>query len=276
MVRSLDFNNKWILVTGASSGLGYEMASQLALNHNANLIVAARRGDKLQQLKEELEQKANVKVKVVVADLSKPEDVERLIEESLNGQPLYAAILNAGITHFGPHTELSQDKFEMLLRTNVISVVRLATELVKHFEKTEENSGIMIVSSMAGIFPVPYQAAYSGTKAFLIGFANALAHEIKSKALSLTVFAPGGIATEMTATDQFNDLQGWLMPVRVVAKEGIYALKCRRFNYVPGAMNRVGNVFMKLLPKKLIISILAKTYKRSLAKFDAISKEKLP
>jgi short-subunit dehydrogenase len=274
-VRSLDFNNKWILVTGASSGLGYEMAYQLAHHHKANLIVAARREDKLNQLKTDLEREAKVQVKVIVADLSVPVDVDRLIEESLTGQELYGAILNAGITHFGPHAELSQDKFELLVRTNVISVVRITSELVKHFEKSETEGGIMIVSSMAGIFPVPYQAAYSGTKSFLIGFANALAHEIKSTVLSLTIFAPGGVVTEMTATEEFNDLKGWLMPVTEAAKEGIFALKHRKFNYVPGALNRFGNIFMKLLPKKLIIGILAKTYQRSLAKVNASDKPQI-
>jgi len=271
-VRALDFNNKWVLITGASSGLGYEMASQLARYHHANLIIAARRGDKLNQLKTDLERDANVQVKVVVADLSLPEDVERLIAESLAGQELYAAILNAGITHFGPHAELSQDQFQRMVQTNVISVVRLTGELVKHFEQSGATGGIMIVSSMAGIFPVPYQAAYSGTKSFLIGFANALAHEIKSRALSLSIFAPGGVVTEMTATEKFNDLQGWLMPVSQAAKEGIYALKYRKFNYVPGALNRVGNVFMKFLPKKLIVGILAKTYQRSLLKVNSSDK----
>ena len=107
-----------------------------------------------------------------------------------------------------------------------------------------------------------------------IGFANALAHEIKSRTLSLTIFAPGGIVTEMTATEQFNDLQGWLMPVKQAAKEGIYALKSRKFNYVPGALNRLGNIFMNLLPKKLIVGILARTYQRSLEKVSPAGKAK--
>jgi short-subunit dehydrogenase len=273
-VRALNFDKKWVLVTGASSGLGYEMAYQLAYHHHANLIIAARRADKLNLLKTDLERHANVQVKVIVADLSIAEDVERLLAECLNGQELYAAILNAGITYFGSHSDLSQQEFERLLQTNVTSVVRITGELMRNFEQSGSEGGIMIVSSMAGIFPVPYQAAYSGTKSFLIGFANALAHEIRSRTLSLTIFAPGGIVTEMTATEQFNDLQGWLMPVSQAAREGIYALKRRKFNYVPGALNRVGNIFMKLLPKKMIIGILARTYQRSLQKVNTDSKIK--
>lgn len=268
-MRQLDFKEKWILVTGASSGLGYEMAYQLAHHHGANLIISARRADKLNQLKVDLEAQAGVRVKVVIADLSIPTDVERLISESQHGQQLYAAILNAGVTYFGPHSELSQEKFDALVQTNITSVVRITSELVRSFEKSQSEGGIMIVSSMAALFPVPYQAAYSGTKAFLMSFVNALSHEIKNPKLSLTVFAPGGIATEMTADEKFNDLKAWLMPVSQAAKEGLYALKHRKFNYLPGLLNRVGSRFMKLLPKKLIIGILAKSYQRSLLKSNS-------
>lgn len=265
-MKRLDFKEKWILITGASSGLGYEMACQLAHGHRANLIISARRADKLNALKANLEEHAHVQVKVVAADLSVPADVERLIEQCLAGQELYGAILNAGVTYFGPHAALSEEKFGTLLQTNVVSVVRITSALVKHFETLGTEGGIMIVSSMAASFSVPYQAAYSGTKAFLMSFANALAFEIKSTALSLTVFLPGGIATEMTAGEKFNGLKGWLMPVKEAASEGIYALQHRKYNYMPGALNRIGARFMKLLPKKMMTSILARTYRRSLMK----------
>lgn len=271
-MKALNFTNKWVLITGASSGLGYEMAYHLAHHYKANLIIAARRADKLNQLKIELEQQAGVEVKVVVADLSSSNDIDRLIEQSIEGQELYCAILNAGITYFGEHADLSQDEFDTILQTNVKSVVRITTELVKHFEETEKEGGIMIVSSMAALFPTPYQAVYSGTKSFVMSFVNALTFEIKNPRLSLTVYAPGGIETEMTKDEKFNDLQKWLMPVNQAAKEGIYALKSRKFNYIPGALNKTGNRFMKLLPRRFIMKQLAKTYLKSLLKLKANNK----
>jgi short-subunit dehydrogenase len=265
-VKALNFTNKWVLITGASSGLGYEMAYQLAHYHKANLIIAARREDKLNQLKVELEQHSGVKVKVIVADLASLNDIDRLIDESIKGQELYCAILNAGITYFGKHADIPQNEFDTLLQTNVKSVVRLTSEFVKYFEESGKEGGIMVVSSMAALFPVPYQAVYSGTKAFIMSFANALAFEIKNPELSLTVYAPGGIVTEMTEDEKFKDLSKWLMPVRQAAKEGIYALKSRKFNYIPGTLNRVGNRFMKLMPRKFIMKQLAKTYLKALLK----------
>lgn len=268
-MKALDFNNKWILITGASSGLGHEMAYQLAHYHKANLIIAARRADKLNQLKIDLEQQAGIQVKVIVADLSSPSDIDRLIDESIKEQELYCAILNAGITYFGKHTDLSQNRFDTLLQTNVKSVVHITSELVKHFEKTGKEGGVMVVSSMAALFPVPYQAVYSGTKAFVMNFVNALALEIKNSKFSLTVFVPGGIVTEMTEGEKFADLKKWLMPVDQAAKEAIFALRCRKFNYIPGTLNKVGNKFMRLLPRKFIIKQLAKTYLRSLLKLNS-------
>ncbi|WDF55278.1 SDR family NAD(P)-dependent oxidoreductase [Mucilaginibacter sp. KACC 22063] len=264
-MQSLNFNNKWVLVTGASSGLGQEMALQLASLHKANLIITARREDRLIQLKTELE-KFGVKVKVVVADLSVNDDIDRLMQESMNGQQLYAAILNAGVTYFGQHTQLSQTEFDKLLQTNVTGIVRMVNQLVAYFEQNGNEGAIMTVASMAAMFPVPYQAVYSGTKGFVLNFMMALSQELTNKNLSLTVYVPGGIATEMTAGEAFNDLKKWLMPVKQAASEGIYALQHRKNVYIPGALNRIGSRFLKLLPKSFILAQMGKNYRKSLFK----------
>ncbi|MEB0262980.1 MULTISPECIES: SDR family NAD(P)-dependent oxidoreductase [unclassified Mucilaginibacter] len=265
-MKNLQLNNKWVLVTGASSGLGQEMARQLANVHKANLIIAARRADKLNALKAELEQDAGIKVKVIIADLSIPEEADRVIAESIADNNLYAAILNAGVTYFGRHTELAWDNFESILKTNVIGVVRMTNSLVKYFEQPGTQGGLMLVSSMAGFFPVPYQAAYSATKAFITAFGNALHNELTNPDFSITVFAPGGIATEMTDNSKFNELKGWLMPVSVASEEAIHALVTRKYNYVPGLLNRLGNVFMNFLPSKFISGKMSKVYLKSLNK----------
>ncbi len=265
-MANLHFKDKWVLVTGASSGLGYEMAQQLALNHKANLIITARRAGKLNHLKEELEKQAGVQVKVIVADLSVEKELDVLINTVLGNYDIYGIILNAGVTYFGKHIELAEKDFYQLLNTNIISVSRMTAAFVKHFETTKKEGGIMIVSSMAAIFPVPYQAVYSATKSFLMTLANAMAVEITNKDFSITVFAPGGIATEMTDTTAFKDLSNWLMPATFAAKEAIYALQTRKYNYIPGWLNRVGSKFIRLLPRKFIIQRLGKMYGRSLNK----------
>ena len=267
-MNKLNLANKWVLVTGASSGLGQEMARQLAAKHKANLIIAARRKDKLDQLKTELEASAGVQVKVIVVDLSVHEDVFKMIDTCLANGQLYGAILNAGVTYFGLHKNLSWAQTENIMKTNVNSVVYMTSRLVAHFERANTEGGVMIVSSMAAFFPVPYQAIYSATKAFIMAFANALSVEIKNPALSLTVYAPGGIATEMTKGKNFDDLKGWLMPVGQAATEGLNAFIERKHVHVPGFLNRVGNVFMSFLPRKFILKNMGKVYYKSLLKAE--------
>lgn len=269
-MKKLELAGKWILVTGASSGLGQEMAKQLATKYRANLIIAARRKDKLDQLKSELETTTGVQIKVVVADLSVHDDVVKMIDDSLADGLLYGAILNAGVTYFGRHSDISWEQTESIMKTNVNSVVYMTSRLIHHFEKSKTEGGVMIVSSMAAFFPVPYQAVYSATKAFIMAFANALSVEIQNPALSLTVYAPGGIATEMTEGKNFNDLKSWLMPVGQAATEGINSFIHRKHVHIPGFLNRVGNVFMSFMPRKFITKNMGKVYYKALLKAESL------
>src|SRR5688572_24872943 len=152
-MAQLQFENKWILVTGASSGLGYEMALQLATIHKANLIIVARRADKLEALKQEIEKRSSSKVKTVTADLSNLYDIDRTVRAALEDDNLYGAILNAGITYFGRHLELDWQQFEKILQTNVTGMVRMTEQLSAYFEKNQREGGLMVVSSMAAILP---------------------------------------------------------------------------------------------------------------------------
>jgi len=264
-MQKMDFRGRWVLVTGASSGLGREFARHLAKDRGANLVLVARRVDRLEELRQEAEKHAGVRAICLPADLSDLEDVERLIQRLKQGPQLYAAILNAGVTHFGAHSELEWGAFQRMLTTNVTSVVRLATELVPYIEQGAPGGGLLFVSSMAGIFPVPFQSAYSGTKAFMVHYACGLCHELQGRDVSITTFAPGGIVTEMTGGERFVPLRRFLMPVEVAAKEGLDAFTRRQYLHVPGLSNRVGAKFAQLLPRRLVDGWVAGTYRRALA-----------
>jgi short-subunit dehydrogenase len=264
-MKPMDFRSRWVLVTGASSGLGKALAEQLAREHGANLVLVARRRNLLDELKKELEA-SGIRVETIAADLSRGEDVERVFEEAVRGREIYGAILNAGVTHFGDYHELSWEGFQTMLATNVTSVVRLATLFVPHLEQHDLGGGLLIVSSMSGLTPVPYQTAYSATKAFLVNFGCGLHHEVDGKNLSVTTFAPGGIQTEMTSGDRFRALGGWLMPVDRCARLGIESFRDRSYLNVPGVTMRVGTVLMKMLPQRFLTSRVAATYRTALRK----------
>jgi short-subunit dehydrogenase len=263
-MKPMDFRKRWVLITGASSGLGQTMARKLAFEHGANIVAVARRKERLDELRHDLEANAGVEVAAITADLADIDDVDRALEAATSGRDIYAAILNAGVTHFGEHGRLSWIDFQRMLNTNVTSVVRMTTELVPHLERHGLGGGLMLVSSMAGITPIPYQTAYSGTKAFLVHFGCGLWHELHNRNISITTYAPGGIVTEMTGTESFRPLRGWLMPVDRAASEGLEAFRRRKYLHVPGSANRFGSVVMRMLPQRLVTSQIAASYRRAL------------
>jgi uncharacterized protein len=263
-MKSMDLKDRWVLVTGASAGLGKAFASRLGRDHGAHLVLVARRADRLEALASELRKEAGVEVVVLAADLSKPDEVDRVLAGATEGRQLAAAVLNAGVTHFGPYSELSWPDFQTMLHTNVSAVVRMTTELVPHLVREPQGGGILIVSSMSGIIPVPFQTAYSATKAFLVSFGIGMWHELRGHNVSITTYTPAGIQTEMTAGEKFGPLRGWLASVDGVAKEGLEALCARRFLSIPGAENRLADALFRVLPRRFITGRLASVYRKAL------------
>lgn len=265
-MKKMDFTSRWVLVTGASSGLGAEMAEQLAAKHGAHLILVARREDRLQELARRIQEQHSVQIKVIAADLGHPGEAARVFEEATRDVPVYAAILNAGTTHFGHHDELEWEAFEQMLQLNVMSTSRLLTSFLPYLEKRQEHGGVLVVASLAGLNPVAYQSAYSGTKAFLVNFACSLHHEMKTRGVTVSTFAPGGIATEMTVGERFNDLRGWLVPVGPCANAAIQGFKQRRYLTIPGFVYRWGSAITRLVPQNFLVGQVAGKYRHSLKK----------
>jgi hypothetical protein len=265
-MKPMELRSRWVLVTGASSGLGWAMAGILAREYGANLVLVARRKERLRELSDELRADTGVDVLTIAADLSRVDEVDRVVEEATRERELYAAILNAGVTHFGHHHELTWENFETMLATNVTGVVRFATQLVPYFEEAQHGGGLLFVSSLAGITPVPYQTAYSGTKAFLVNYGLSLHHELEGRNVSVTVFVPGGIRTEMTAGERFGPLRGWLMPVDKCAREALRGFVARRYLHAPGLSNRVSAVAARMLPTRLVAGRVGAAYRNALEK----------
>lgn len=263
-MKPMEFRDRWVLVTGASSGLGRQMAKMLATQYGAKVLAVARRADRLAELAAEVSAAGGGTIEPIVADLSKLADVDRVVREATQDRKLYAAILNAGVTHFGDYHELTWEGFESMLATNVTAVVRLVTALLPPVEQAGEGGGLLIVSSMAGLTPIPYQTAYSATKAFLVNFGCGLYHELRGRNVSVTTFVPGGIRTEMTAGDRFEKLGGFLMPVDACAREAIEGFRKRRYLHAPGFVNRMSATLLRFLPQELMTGRVAATYRGSL------------
>lgn len=265
-MKDMNFSSRWVLVTGASSGLGLEMATQLARQHRANLILVARRLDNLNVLKAELE-KNGIRCHVIAADLSVPADVDRVFEQATAVGDVYGVILNAGVTFFGKHLDMEWSAFQNLLSTNVTSVIRLMSLFAPYLIREQQGGGIMVVSSMASLLPVPYQAAYAGSKAFITHFTQSLRQELAGEKISLTVFAPGGIDTEMTRGSKLRYFENtvFLQDVQSCARDGLEAMQARRALFVPGSLNRTQLFFTRFIPRNLVAFIARNAYQKALA-----------
>ncbi|MGH3723238.1 MAG: SDR family NAD(P)-dependent oxidoreductase [Mycobacterium sp.] len=266
MKTTMEFGSRWVLVTGASSGLGKELASQLATQYRANLIIVARRLGNLNILKEQLEKEGDVQCHVIAADLSNPADVDRVYQEATAIGDVYGVILNAGVTHFGKHLDLDWASFLNMLATNVTSVVRLTSLFAPYLMQKGQGGGVMVVSSMASLFPLPYQAAYAGTKAFITNYSQSLHQELRSEKVSITIFLPGGIDTEMTRNSDLKYFENtmFLQDVKSCASDALSAMQSRRSYYVPGRINKAQLFISRFLPRSLVSFAINRTYRNAL------------
>jgi short-subunit dehydrogenase/ABC-type lipoprotein export system ATPase subunit len=266
----MEFRGRHVLITGASSGLGLAMAKELARTHGAHLVLVARRRDRLEALREELEKSYGVQVAVIVADMTRAEDVERVFQEATAGRELYAAILNAGVTFFGHALEIPAGELEALIQTNVSSTVRLANAFARHLVERKNGGGVMLVSSVAGVSPLPYQAAYAASKAFLNSYGQALAEELRGSGVSISTFVPGGIDTEMMQksgiTSSSSSLAAFLMPADRCARLAIEGFRARRVFFVPGPLYKLTALVSRVAPQGLVTWQAGNIYRGSLPK----------
>jgi uncharacterized protein len=185
------------LVTGASSGIGRELAI-LHAKRGGDLIVTARRQDALQKLKADLEKEhKDIKVTVIVADLSKPDGAQSVYDQvKASGVQVDYVINNAGFGGHGSIIERNlQDDLNMI-QVNVTSMLTLTHLFAADMVKQGSGGKILNVGSIAGLMPGPYQATYFASKAFLSSYTQAVDHELRSKGVTCTVLAPGVTETE--------------------------------------------------------------------------------
>lgn len=258
---STNLTGKWILITGASSGMGRELAFQLAKKCNVNLILAARREDRLTELKTKLISQHSIEIDILVVDLFETKNTQVLIEYCLNKPNFYGAILNAGLTYAGRHTEITEEKENQLLQLNLFSTSQLLKSFVKYFEQTRNEGRIMVVSSLAANFTLPYQALYSATKGFLTNLTTAISLEIENPDLRISTFSPGAVKTELAEMKEFKLVEKHAMALEPAMRD---AIRC----FLEGKYNGISNQFQlflsRFLPKKMISKLVGKKIKQSL------------
>ena len=181
---------EYALITGASSGIGLELA-RIAASNNINLILLARNSEKLMQLRAELEELYPVKVLAVGCDLTKSDSVEK-IAALLNGRGIIPDILinNAGFGMYGLFDRIGTETEENMIQLNVTSLTEL-TKIIYRQMRSRGKGKILNVSSIAGFMPSPWMAVYHATKAYVLSFSEALAVEARGSGITVTALCPG-------------------------------------------------------------------------------------
>ena len=242
-----------ILITGATSGLGREMATQFAAR-GERILASGRRIERLAELE------SLGDIKGLPLDLTSEADIATFCA---NMEPLSGVILNAGITFADPFLSGTYETDAALIQTNVTANVQLIRGLLPALKSP--NPRILIIASLGGLTPLPYQSVYAGTKAFMINFGLSLREELKHENIKVSVFAPGGIKTEMTDIPEMKGLEKELAPVADVAAAAIKAYDKMPALSVPGAQNKFVAGFSKLAPRRFMAAQAEKIYRKSRA-----------
>ena len=263
-MRTLSFRDKLVLVTGASSGLGRNLARRLAIHEGAHLVVAARRLERLQELKEEIEAQCPSRVTPVEVDLSRESAPRYLLEKADELGDLFAVVNNAGVTRWGPTEAFSWEEYKNLFQINALAPIEIIQRLLPRF-LSRGSGAFLSITSEAALFPIPYQNAYAASKHAIHVFTEALATEVRGSGIYVTAFAPGGIRTEMVEksglVEKFPMRSPVLMDPDVVAAQAVRALKRRRVSAIPGLANRIQASLLKLVPRPARRAIIAGFYR---------------
>lgn len=256
----MEYKSKTALITGASSGIGLEYAREFA-RRGSNLILVARRQDALENLKRELSEAFGVTVTVIAMDLSSPDAGQKLVGElAAQGLTVDFLINNAG---FGTNSRFSQEDRSVIrqeITLNVLTLVDLTAAFLPHMLK--QNFGAVVnIASTASYQPVPGMAVYAATKSFVRSFTSAVWGEVAGTNVRVLTVSPGATKTE------FFDVAGAkpagaLAPVENVIRTTFKALDSKRSKpaVIDGAANRVLAVFSTILPKAMVIRMVAKMF----------------
>ncbi len=245
-------DSKTALITGASMGIGLELARVFAANGHS-LVLVARSEDKLQAVRAELERRHGIAVAVIAADLADPEAPGRLEAEiGAKGLVVDYLVNNAGFGASGRFHEAEITRQLEMIRLNVLALTELTHRFVRGMV-ARRRGGVLNIASTAGFQPGPKMAVYYATKAYVIAFSEALAEEVRRHDVRVTVFCPGPVATEFAKTAGAES--SVLFRFGVVAKpddvahKAYRALMSGRVVAVHGAMNWMGVQVLRVSPR---------------------------
>ncbi|MCD6179915.1 MAG: SDR family oxidoreductase [Bacteroidales bacterium] len=254
---------KTALITGASSGIGKELALVFAEKKYRPVLVA-RRESKLIYLAEDIKREFFIDAIVISLDLSKPDSAEQLMD-IIRKKNLYIDVLvnNAGFGDFGDFHKEDINRLESMMHLNMLTLTKLCRLIAPHM--VENNFGhILNIASTAAFQPLPNFAVYAATKAYVLNFSEALAYELKPLGVHVTTVCPGATLSEFQEKAKMNNsnkiFKGAPLSF-VVAEFAFEAMMKRKTLAIYGSNNRFLTFMLRFSPRKLAIKVAAKMMK---------------
>ncbi len=247
-----------VLVTGASKGIGMELARQFA-RHGYSVILTATSEEQLGETASKMQAEFNIPVRFVAADLLDPETPGKLHEAlEADGTGIDILVNNAGLGHHGWFAEQPVGFAVEMIRVNIEALVRM-TKMFLPAMVARGSGRILNTASIAGFMPAPQMAVYHATKAFVLSFTEALAEELKDSGVTVTALCPGATDTDFFKTADAVDTTAFqkteVMSPQEVAKGGYEALMSGDRVYVAGGMNKAMVFMRRLMPDSVMVKM---------------------
>lgn len=243
---------KFAVITGASSGIGYELAKQFAKN-GFDILITSKNPDHIQKAKKNLHD-FGVEIETFAADLATHEGIDDLYTKikSMN-RPLDAIAINAGVGVYGEFKDTDLEDEHNLINLNVMCPVHLS-KLVLQDMVAQGEGKILFTASIAGTSPGPLMSVYHASKAFLLSFSYALREELKDTGVTVTALLPGATETrffERADMEHSKIGQAKKQPASEVAEAGFKALMDNKDHVVTGLSNKIETVIGEIMPETL-------------------------
>lgn len=253
MARCRRWKGKTALITGASAGLGTAFARLLA-EGGTNVILTARRKDRLDALAAELATRHGITADAVAANLGEEGAPAALLDRVKQlGRSVDLLVNNAGFGVSGAFRATPWEREREMLQVNMIALVDLTKRVLPAM--LERGSGdILLVSSIAAFMPIPTFACYAASKSFVLSFGQALAYEVRGTGVRVTVACPGGTESEFLDTSGMKPTRMThlgMMSAESVARKALSAMACGRYSSVTGFANKLSVGFARALPLPL-------------------------
>jgi short-subunit dehydrogenase len=246
------------LITGASSGIGLELAKLFARD-DYNLVLVARRREQLEALGEDLSKQYGIRFRAIAADLADPAAPAKIVRELAAASVAVDIVVNnAGFGELGPFATIDLETERRMIEVNVTALTVL-TKLFLPGMLGRRRGRILNVASTAGFAPGPLMAVYYATKAYVISLSEALAEELRGSGVSVTVLCPGPTITEFQAVAHMESTRLFRMPgvmdAGAVARAGYAGLMQGKRMVVPGLLNQVLPLVIRFSPRAMVVRV---------------------